>query len=116
VEVDCLGVEADVGEENFDKVEPLFGLLHVGHCSHPGPVTERKQCSQKLHEKKKISTFAERPTNNKIKLRKIGKVIYTKTKMSARIFLSTEGFERESWISQRKISRPSREFSIFREN
>ncbi len=37
----CLGVEADVGEEDLDKVQPLLGLLHVGHCSHPGPVTER---------------------------------------------------------------------------
>ncbi len=81
LEAEFLGVEADVGEKDLDKVQPLLGLLHVGHCSHPGPVTGRKQYIHKTsHEKKKISTFAERPTNRKLKMGKII-IIYTKTKM-----------------------------------
>jgi hypothetical protein len=86
VEAKFLGVEADVGEEDLDKVQPLLGLLHVGHCSHPGPVKERKNFSTKIAWKKKINIFAERHKNRKQKLRKLGKIIYTKTKRSARIF------------------------------
>jgi hypothetical protein len=48
LEAEFLGVKADVGEEDLDKVQPLLGLLHVGHCSHPGPVKERKFFSTKI--------------------------------------------------------------------